>query len=69
MGERARAGELPEHELAHLRDELDAMAAKGTLTAELKALRGELVAARAAPARPVAAAAAPAGAGPRAGDA
>ena len=37
MGEKAQAGELLEHELAHLREELDAMAAKGTLTAELKA--------------------------------
>ena len=45
MGEKAQAGELLEHELAHLREELDAMAAKGTLTAELKALRRDLVAA------------------------
>ena len=33
MGEKAQAGELLEHELAHLRDELDAMDAKGALTA------------------------------------
>jgi hypothetical protein len=43
--EKAHAGELLEHELAHLRDELDAMAAKGTLTAELKVLRRDLAAA------------------------
>ena len=44
-GEKAHAGELLEHELAHLRDELDAMAAKGSLTAELKVLRRDLAAA------------------------
>jgi CBS domain containing-hemolysin-like protein len=42
MGERARAGELPGEQIAHLRDELDAMAARGLLPPELKALRGEL---------------------------
>jgi CBS domain containing-hemolysin-like protein len=45
MVEKAHAGELLEHELAHLRDELDAMAAKGTLSAELKVLRRDLAAA------------------------
>ena len=55
LGEKAQAGELLEHELAHLREELDAMAAKGTLTAELKVLRRDLAAAIAAPAAPVAA--------------
>jgi hypothetical protein len=50
MGARARAGELPGHELAHLREELDAIDAKGGLTPELKALRRELVAAQAPPA-------------------
>jgi CBS domain containing-hemolysin-like protein len=54
MGEKANAGELMEHELAHLRDELDVMAAKGSLTPELKTLRRELEAARAAPAGPAA---------------
>jgi CBS domain containing-hemolysin-like protein len=49
--EKAHAGELLEHELAHLRDELDAMAAKGTLTAELKVLRRDLAAAVPAPAK------------------
>jgi hypothetical protein len=44
MGAKAQKGELLEHELAHLRDELDAMAAKGTLTAELKVLRRDLAA-------------------------
>ena len=48
MGEKAQAGELLEHELAHLRDELDAMAAKGSLTAELRMLRKDLAAAQAA---------------------
>ena len=46
MGDKAKAGELLEHELAHLREELDAMAAKGTLTAELKLLRKDLAAAK-----------------------
>ena len=32
QGAKAQAGELLEHELAHLREELDAMAEKGTLT-------------------------------------
>ncbi|HEX9179792.1 MAG TPA: DUF3302 domain-containing protein [Burkholderiales bacterium] len=44
MGEKAQAGELLEHELAHLREELDVMAAKGTLTKELKTLRTDLAA-------------------------
>ena len=48
LGEKAQAGELLEHELAHLREELDAMAAKGTLTAELKVLRRDLASAQAA---------------------
>lgn len=42
MGEKAHSGELLDHELAHLREELDAMAAKGTLPAKLKALRRDL---------------------------
>lgn len=67
MGERAQAGELLEHELAHLREELDAMAAKGTLTADLKALRRDLAAV--APAAPVAAPAAPAVVDAKAGSA
>ena len=71
MGAKAQAGELLEHELAHLRDELDTMDAKGTLTAELKVLRKALatatpvsaatVASKAVPAGNVAAHAAPAG--------
>jgi hypothetical protein len=66
LGAKAQAGELLEHDLSHLRDELDAMAAKGTLTAELKVLRRDLAAAMpaipaSAPAQPAAAdAAAPA---------
>jgi len=50
LGEKARAGDLLEHELAHLREELDAMAAKGSLSAELKALRRDLAAVTTAPA-------------------
>jgi hypothetical protein len=45
LGGKAQAGELLEHELAHLREELDALAARGSLTPELKALRRDLVAA------------------------
>ena len=48
MGAKAQAGELLEHELAHLREELDAMDAKGALTAELKALRKDVAAVQAA---------------------
>ena len=44
-GEKAMAGSLLEHEIAHLRDELDAMDATGALTAELKLLRRNLAAA------------------------
>jgi hypothetical protein len=54
MGEKAQAGEMLEHDLAHLREELDRMAAKGTLTAELKVLRRDLAAAMPAVAAPVA---------------
>jgi Protein of unknown function (DUF3302) len=46
MVEKAHAGELLEHELAHLREELDAIAAKGGLSAELKVLHRDLQAAR-----------------------
>ena len=42
MGERARGGELVEDQIAHLRDELDAMAAKGSLPANLRQLRSDL---------------------------
>ena len=42
MGEKARAGSLQEIELACLREELDAMAAKGSLSATLNALRRDL---------------------------
>ena len=45
LGEKAQAGELLEHDLAHLREELDALAAKGSLTPELKVLRRDLAAA------------------------
>jgi uncharacterized protein DUF3302 len=69
MGEKAQAGDLLEHELVHLREELDAMAAKGTLTAELKLLRKDLAAATAAPAGPVPTQASPAASGGKAGSA
>jgi hypothetical protein len=61
MSGKAQAGELLEHELAHLREELDAMDAKGALTAELKRLRNDLASAQAARA-PQGAASAKAGA-------
>jgi len=78
MGAKAKAGELLEHELAHLREELAAMDAKGTLTAELKVLRKDLaavtapagsVASQAVPAGNFAAQAAPAVSGAKAGSA
>ena len=52
MGEKARAGKLSENELASLREELDAMVAKGALSADLHRLRNDL----AAPATPPASA-------------
>jgi hypothetical protein len=42
MGQKWKAGALSPGEILHLRDELDAMAAKGTLPATLKTLRNEL---------------------------
>ncbi|MDM0021090.1 DUF3302 domain-containing protein [Variovorax saccharolyticus] len=45
QGGRALQGELLAHEIAHLRDELDAMDAKGALTVDLKLLRSNLAAA------------------------
>ena len=48
MGEKAQSGGLLEHELAHLRDELDQMAAKGTLSPKLRQLRSDLAAVTAA---------------------
>lgn len=42
LGERARAGQLLREEIVHLRQELDAMAEKGTLPAPLRSLRAEL---------------------------
>ncbi len=49
MTEKAKGGELIDAELAHLRAELDAMAAKGALPAKLKSLREELAMVDAAP--------------------
>jgi len=48
MGEKARAGELLDHELEHLRAELESMAAKGALPAKLRKLREDLGELRAA---------------------
>ena len=68
MGRKAQAGELLDHELAHLLEELDAMAAAGSLTPELRLLRKDLQTARARPAEAAStAAAAPAAAGAKAG--
>jgi hypothetical protein len=50
MGEKARAGELLAQDLAHLREELDTLFAKGTLPPGLKTLRNELTALSATPA-------------------
>jgi len=52
MGHKAKSGQLLREEIAHLRDELDAMAAKGTLAPELKTLRTELDALHARAAAP-----------------
>jgi hypothetical protein len=41
-GERARAGDMPVGEIRHLRQELDAMAARGALPPALAGLRDEL---------------------------
>lgn len=49
MGTKARAGQLSAAEFAHLREELDALFAKGSLPARLKVLRQELAALSAAP--------------------
>lgn len=50
MGEKAKAGELLHDELEHLRSELDAMAARGALPANLRQLRADLAQVQAAPA-------------------
>lgn len=42
MGDKAKAGELPADEIAHLQHELDAMAARGQLPPKLRSLRDEL---------------------------
>ena len=43
MGEKAKAGTLLEEELAHLRAELDSMAARGALPPGLRQLRADLL--------------------------
>ena len=43
MGEKAKAGTLLEDELAHLRAELDSMASRGALPANLRQLRADLL--------------------------
>lgn len=49
LGEKARSGELLAAELAHLREELDAMQARGALSPELRKLRDDLAAMPLAP--------------------
>jgi hypothetical protein len=48
MGEKAKGGELLDHEIEHLRTELESMAAKGALPANLRKLREDLAHLRAA---------------------
>ena len=50
-GERAKAGELVDHEIANLRAELDAMAKRGALPPKLATLRADLAAVEAAAAQ------------------
>ncbi|MGZ5083947.1 MAG: DUF3302 domain-containing protein, partial [Usitatibacter sp.] len=52
MGEKARDGSLPAEELAHLRAEIAAMAAKGPLSPPMRKLAEDLDALAAAPAPP-----------------
>jgi CBS domain containing-hemolysin-like protein len=66
MGEKAKAGTLLEDELAHLRAELDSMAARGALPANLRQLRADLLQLAAARAAKTATTA-PAGSPPTAG--
>lgn len=49
MGRKAMAGQLSQTDLDHLREELDTMARRGSLTAELRLLRQQLATAQAAP--------------------
>ena len=51
MGEKAKAGDLLQHDLDHLRAELDSMAAKGALPASLRQLRADLAQIPAGPAK------------------
>jgi len=67
MAKKAHAGELLEHELAHLREELDRIADKGGLSAQLKVVRRDLQAAQAKPAAAGLANAVPSSAGAKAG--
>jgi len=59
MGEKAKAGTLLEDELAHLRAELDSMAARGALPPNLRQLRADLLQLAAQHAAPQAQGAAP----------
>jgi hypothetical protein len=64
MGEKALAGQLDQDGIDHLREELERLAERGSLSAELKRLRRDLAAAKpaaAAAAAPTAPAAAKAG--------
>jgi hypothetical protein len=68
-GKKALAGQLDQYELDHLREELDGMAEKGSLTAGLKKLRRDLALAKPAVAESAATQAAPAAADAQAGGA
>jgi len=68
MGEKAKAGTLLEEELAHLRAELDSMAARGALPPSLRQLRADLLQLAATHATKTAAPP-PAGSPPKAGGA
>ena len=50
MGEKAKSGELLDHEIEHLRTELEQMAARGALPPNLRQLRADLAQLRGAPA-------------------
>jgi CBS domain containing-hemolysin-like protein len=50
MADKHRAGTLVDEEIVHLREDLDAMEAKGALPPKLKALKDELARVRSAPA-------------------
>ncbi len=64
LGARARQGQLTEHEIVHLRSELNAMRARGALSPELHCLHAELTASASTPDAPAVTAATTQPAGP-----